>query len=366
MNKAHIKFNRKDQPDFLKELRTRVNDYFDSNNVSIHANTNMKIKTAFMLLLYFTPLVAMLTGSVTGFWPTMVMWALMGLGMSGIGTSVMHDALHGAYSKNKKVNQVLGFMIQFIGGTRINWKIQHNVLHHAYTNIAEYDEDIDVGVMRFSPNQEWKWYYRFQAYYAVVLYSLMTLHWALTKDFIQLTRYERKNLLSKHGVKFKSELAKLITHKAWYFALIIVLPLIFIDLPWWQVILGFVTMQVICGLTLALIFQAAHVLSETEFFEVDEESEGNVENSWAIHQMKTTANFAPRNGVLSWLIGGLNYQIEHHLFPHICHVHYRKLSVIVQETAAKYGVPYYQHRTFYGAIRSHFSHLNQLGSPSAA
>ena len=190
----------------------------------------------------------------------------------------------------------------------------------------------------------------------------MTLHWALTKDFIQLKRYERKNLLSRHGVKFKSELAKLITHKVWYFILILVLPLIFIDLPWWQVVLGFVAMQLVCGLTLALIFQAAHVLSETEFYELEEKSEGSVENSWAIHQMKTTANFAPRNGVLSWLIGGLNYQIEHHLFPHICHVHYRKLSTIVQETATKYNVPYYQHRTFYGAIRSHFAHLNQLGS----
>ena len=252
MNAVNIKFNRKDQPEFLRELRAKVNEYFDSNNLSIHANLNMKIKTVFMVLVYFTPLVAMLFGWVTGFWPTMVMWVVMGFGMAGIGTSVMHDALHGAYSKNKNVNQVLGFMIQFIGGTRINWKIQHNVLHHAFTNIAEYDEDIDVGIMRFSPNQKWKWFYRFQAYYAVVLYALMTLHWALTKDFIQLKRYERKNLLSRHGVKFKSELAKLITHKAWYFVLILVLPLIFIDLPWWQVVLGFVAMQLVCGLTLAL------------------------------------------------------------------------------------------------------------------
>lgn len=362
MSTVHIKFNRQDNPEFFKELRANVNEYFSAKKLSIHANTNMKIKTVFMMLVYFVPLVAMLFGWVTGFWPTMIMWVLMGFGMSGIGTSVMHDALHGAYSKNKRVNQVLGFMIQFIGGSRINWKIQHNVLHHAFTNISDHDEDIDVGVMRFSPTQPWKWFYRFQAYYAVGLYSLMTLHWAFTKDFIQLKRYDRKNLLTRQGAKFKSELAKLITHKTWYFIMVLVLPLIFIDLAWWQIVIGFITMHLVCGLTLALIFQTAHVLNETAFYELDEKQKGSIENSWAIHQLKTTANFAPRSRLFSWLIGGLNYQIEHHLFPNICHVHYRKISAIVQETADKFGVPYYQHRTFVGAVHSHFSHLNQLGS----
>lgn len=356
----NLRFNRHDQPEFFKELRKRVNDYFKTNDLSVHANRNMKIKTAFMLSVYFVPLIALLLGWVSGFWPVMLMWIIMGLGMAGIGTSVMHDAIHGAYSKNKKANRVLGFLIHFIGGSSTNWKIQHNHLHHSFTNVDGFDEDIEVGVMRFSPNQNRKWFHRFQAFYAVILYSVMTLHWSLTKDFVQLKRYDRKNLLTRHGFDFRKEIVKITAHKMWYFVLTLVLPMIFIDLPWWQILIGYVAMHLVCGLGLALIFQTAHVINETEFYKP--EPRGDLENSWAIHQLRTTANFAPKSVVFSWLIGGLNYQIEHHLFPHICHVHYPKIASIVRSTAKEYGIPYFRHPTFAHAVTSHFSLLNRLGT----
>ena len=149
-------------------------------------------------------------------------------------------------------------------------------------------------------------------------------------------------------------------NKTWYFALTLVLPIILIPLAWWQILIGYLIMHFICGLTLALIFQPAHVIEETDFYLPDET--GSVENNWAIHQMHTTANFAYGSRLFSWFIGGLNYQIEHHLFPNICHVHYRKIAKIVKETANEFNVPYYQHRTFFGALRSHFSLLNALGT----
>ncbi len=360
MNLSSVKFNIQERPEFFKELRKRVNNYFKENNKTVYANFNMKFKTAFMLSLYFVPLILMLTGVFSSFWGVIAMWILMGLGMSGIGLSIMHDANHGSYSRNNKVNKALGFLINFLGGYHTNWKIQHNVLHHSFTNIDGYDEDIKNGFMRFSPNQKRQKFHKYQIVYGPLLYSLMTIYWLVSKDFQQLVRYSKNNLLKSQGLSLKTSLPKLIIYKVVYIIVLIVLPLIFVDIPWWQTLLGFVIMQLICGLLLALIFQTAHVIKETGFYEVD--TSGSLENNWAIHQMQTTANFANNSTFFSWFIGGLNYQIEHHLFPNICHIHYRKISKIVKTTAEEFGVPYYQHRTFFGALKSHFSLLYQLGT----
>lgn len=354
------KFNSLDRPEFFKVLRGRVNDYFVERNITTHANLQMWIKTAFMICLYFVPLIIMLTGIIKSVWIVMLLWALMGFGMSGIGLSIMHDANHGSYSKNKRVNTLLGYLINFVGGNHINWKIQHNVLHHSFTNIHELDGDLESVTFRFSPNQENKYMYRFQAFYAPFLYGLQTLYWLISKDFEQVVRYNKKNLLEGQGTNFKKALTQIIFNKTWYVVLTIILPIIFIPVLWWQVLLGFLLMHFICGLTLALIFQPAHVIEETEFFQKDEE--GSVENGWAIHQLRTTANFARKSRIFSWFVGGLNFQIEHHLFPNICHIHYKKISHIVKKTAEEFDLPYHQHNTFYQAVKSHFALLYSLGT----
>jgi len=355
-----VKFNKQDRPEFYKVLNKRVNQYFKDRKISKHANGRMVFKTVFMLLLYFVPLAMLLTGLIDSFWVMLLMWVLMGMGMSGIGLSIMHDANHGSYSKHQWVNNMLGFVLNFVGGYHIDWRIQHNVLHHSYTNVHGMDEDIDKGIIRFSPDQERKGIHRYQAYYALFVYSIMTIYWFLAKDFMQVTRYRRKQLLEGQGLTFGRALFEIITFKIGYIILTIVLPIWLIDLPWWQVIIGCMCMHFICGLALALIFQPAHVIEETDFYKADEN--GSVENNWAIHQMKTTANFAHGSRLFSWFIGGLNYQIEHHLFPHICHVHYRRISKIVKQTAKEFNVPYYEHRTFLGALKSHFSLLYLLGT----
>lgn len=355
-----VKFNLNDRPAFFKELRIRVNKHFKENNLSKYANINMKLKTVFMLLLYFVPLFLIITGIISSLWPVMLMWVLIGFGMSGIGLSIMHDANHGSYSKNRHVNKALGYLINFVGGSPINWKIQHNVLHHSFTNVEDYDEDIKIGILRFSPNQNRKSFHRFQAFYATFLYGFMTMYWSMVKDFTQMVKYYRRNLLKEQGATLTKAMTELIFNKLWYFALTIALPLIFIDLPWWQILLGIFTMHYISGLLLSFIFQLAHVIEETDFYVADEK--GSVDNNWAVHQMKTTANFANGSVIFSWLIGGLNYQIEHHLFPNICHVHYRKISAIVKKTAEEFNIPYHSHKTFYGALKSHFSMLNLLGT----
>jgi linoleoyl-CoA desaturase len=360
MRKKGIKFNPNDQPEFVAELRGKINQYFKENELSKHANNSMRLKTAFMLALYFIPLVLIVTQVVSGLALILLMYVLMGFGMAGIGTCVMHDANHGAYSKNKLVNKALGFTANFIGAYHINWKIQHNVLHHSYTNIAHYDEDIDKkGIIRFSPHQKSKKGLRFQAFYAPILYSIMTIYWLFGKDFEQLFRYNKEKLLKAQGITFQSGLIYMAINKIWYLGLILALPLLVSGAVWWHIVLGFVMMQLMSGLLLALIFQSAHVIEETDFYEADEH--GSVENNWAIHQMRTTSNFAHGSGVFSWLIGGLNYQIEHHLFPNICHCHYKKMSPIVKATAEAHDIPYHHHKSFFKAIKSHFSLLHTLG-----
>lgn len=353
--------NQKNQAEFFSELRKRVNTYFQENNISKQADFNMKFKTTFMVVLYFLPLILMLTGVVHGLWPVLLMWVLMGFGMSGIGLSVMHDANHGSYSKNKMVNKAMGFLLNFVGGYPINWKIQHNVRHHANTNVNGYDDDIEKSfIMRMSPYQKRKGFFRFQMYYAPILYSLMTIYWYLIKDFEQLFRYNKENLLKDQGITLGRAFVEVIINKLWYMVLFLVLPLVFIDLPWWQILIGFTIMHLMSGLILAFIFQSAHVIEDNNFFEMG--ADGKLENTFAVHQLMTTANFAEKSRLFSWFVGGLNYQIEHHLFPSICHVHYRNLSPIVRQTAQEYQLPYHQHKTFRGALKSHFILLNKLGT----
>lgn len=359
MNKVAVKFNKQDQPEFYKVLQKRINQYFKDNKLAKTANWNMKFKTAFMLGIYFIPLMLMLTGQITSFGGTLLSWAIMGFGMSGVGLAIMHDANHGSYSKNKRVNESLGLTMNFIGGYHVTWKIQHNVLHHSFTNVHEYDEDLDQKMFCISPCQERKGFHKFQAFYATFLYALLTVFRYIFKDFQQVHRYHKMNLLEGQGLTYPAAIAQVVLYKATYLVVLFALPLLLINLPVWQILLGFAIMHIICSLVSAFIFQLAHVLEETHFYKTDDN--GSVENNWAIHQLKTTANFSEGSSFFSWFIGGLNYQVEHHLFPNICHVHYSKLSPIVRATAAEFDVPYYSHKTFWGAMKSHFSLLHQLG-----
>lgn len=355
-----VSFSESTSPDFYKELKKRVNAYFKDNNISRFANANMVIKTIFMLSLYIVPFVLILTVFESA-WVITLMWAIMGVGMAGIGLSIMHDANHSAYSRNKNVNSFMGKLIYLIGGNDVNWRIQHNVLHHTYTNVDGMDEDIDTGfLMRFSPNQKLRKGHRFQHIYAWFLYGFMTIMWATTKDYMQFARYRKRGLTKTQGLSNKSIFISLITSKTAYMALTLSLPILFGAMSWWGTILCFLLMHFITGLILAMIFQPAHVIP-TSSFPVPSET-GVIETDWAMNQLLNTANFAQKSRWFSWYVGGLNFQIEHHLFPNICHVHYRKISEIVRDTAFEYNLPYYSYKTFYEALSGHARMLYNLGN----
>ena len=355
-----VSYSKSTNSDFYKELRKRVNAYFKENNISRFANFNMIFKTIFMIALYVVPFVLILT-VFESTWMIVLMWAIMGAGMAGIGLSIMHDANHAAYSRNKNVNFLLGKLITLVGGNDVNWRIQHNVLHHTYTNVEGMDEDIDTGIlMRFSPNQKLRKAHRFQHIYAWFLYGFMTIMWATTKDYKQFARYKKMGLTKTQGISNGAILWGLIGTKVLYLIVTLGLPLAFGSMSWWGTLLCFFLMHFIAGLILAAIFQPAHVIPTSNFPKPDES--GNIESDWAMSQLMNTANFAQKSRLFSWYVGGLNFQIEHHLFPNICHVHYRKISNIVRDTAFEYNLPYYSYDTFYEALAGHARMLYNLGN----
>ncbi len=362
VSKEHkpLRFSHTIGKDFSSTLNKRVRLYFKENNISKYANTNMVIKTIFMTLLYLIPLGFVLSGQVTGFWTVFFLYVIMGFGMAGVGLSIMHDANHGSYSKKDKVNTWVGRIINLVGGYALNWKIQHNVLHHSYTNVHGHDEDIStIGLMRFTPDEEWKPIHKYQYLYAWFFYGLMTVMWMTTKDFQQLKRYKEMNLLKNFNESYKKNLYKLIGSKILYYCLTIILPIIILPISWYWVVLFVLVMHYIAGFILGIVFQPAHVVPETTFVKPTDDL--TIENNFAIHQMETTSNFAPKSRIFAWYVGGLNYQVEHHLFPNICHVHYKKLSKIVKATAEEFNVPYNSHKTFLQAIYYHGKMLKQLG-----
>jgi len=347
--------------DFVTTLNKRVNEYFKLHDISRHGNSEMIVKTVVMFGLYFVPYSLIIGGVVTSTVGQVGLVIVMGLGLAGIGLSVMHDANHGAYSKRTWVNTAVGYSLNLIGANAFNWKIQHNVLHHSYTNVHEEDEDISPrGVLRLSPHSEWKYLHQFQFIYAWFLYGLMTLVWMVAKDFVRIVRYQKNGLAKRNNANIQTEWIILVCTKLFYVGYIFVLPLLLTDLPWWQILIGIFMMQYLAGFILAIIFQPAHVIEGTEYPLPDENR--MLENNWAVHQLLTTTNFATNSKWFSWYVGGLNFQIEHHLFPNICHVHYRNIASIVKDTAQEFGLPYHCKRTFWEAIVGHGKLLKKLGT----
>ena len=359
-----IKFVNRQQTEFFSVLRRRVDQHFQQNNLSTKGNERMVFKTLAMLSMYFVPYALIMSGALP-LWSCWLLAIMMGVGVAGIGLAVMHDANHGSLSDRGWLNELLGFSLNVVGGNAFTWKVQHNVLHHTYTNIYDHDEDLSAGmVVRLSPHAKHLPIHRFQHWYAFPLYGLVTLSWVVMKDFVKLTRYHRMGLVNGPKTSMAREMTILIATKLFYVGYMIVLPIVWLDLTALQFLIGFLSLHLTAGVILSTVFQVAHVVEDTQHPQPD--ATGTIENQWVVHQLYTTANFARSNRLLSWYVGGLNYQVEHHLFPNICHVHYRALSPIVQQTAREFDLPYLDQPTFGSALRSHARLLRQLSHKPVA
>ena len=354
-----INFSRIDNAKFFRTLNKRVNIYFKDNQIKRTGNWKLYIKAIIMFSLFLIPFILVLTISMPQ-WLMAILMFITGIGMAGVGMNVMHDSNHESFSSKKWVNKLMGSSIYILAGNVYNWKVQHNVLHHTFTNIKDHDEDIDAGrIIRFSLHSKWLKIHKIQKYYSIFLYGLLTINWAITTDVKQMHRYLKRKLSYGKFPNPKVEWTKLIISKVVYYALWIVLPLLVLDISWWKILIGFFVMHYTAGMILSLVFQLAHIVPNTKMPVPDKE--GNLEHTWAVHQLHTTSNFAPNNLLVNFYTGGLNHQVEHHIFPRMSHIHYPKISHIVKRTVLEFGLPYNEYQTTWKAIKSHFRYLKGMG-----
>ncbi|HEY4337742.1 MAG TPA: acyl-CoA desaturase [Puia sp.] len=352
---SKISFNNTN-PAFYTSLKASVNKYFTHAEKRKTGNIRLYTKTV-VLILAAVFFYAVLLWPPLGPLPRIAASILLGLVLASIGFNVMHDANHGSYSSKKWVNRTMGLTLNALGGNDFIWKQKHNIIHHTYTNIDGVDDDIAKSpFIRMCSSQPWVPAHRLQHIYTPVLYALSSMIWILFQDYL---KYFTKKIVNTPLSRMSAA-----DHFVFWISKILYL-LFYIAIPiavigWQSWLLFFLSMHIGLGLTLSLIFQLAHVVEETEF-DVATGDQKQIENEWAIHQVKTTANFSPNNPVISWFVGGLNYQIEHHLFPRISHVHYPALSKLVQAECAAFNLPYNSLPTFRTAVISHFRVIRELG-----
>jgi len=320
----------------------------------------MYLKTAIILVAFsgFYSLLVFVAGS---WWQALPLAVLLGLSMAAIGFNIEHDGSHHSYSNHAWINRLAAMTMDLIGASSYVWHWKHVVVHHTYVNITGHDADIDISFFgRLTPHQKRFGLHRWQHFYLWPLYGLNVIKWNLYDDFrdvilgrIGHTRMPRPK---------KWELAGFVGGKALFFTLAFALPLLVH--PVWMVLLFYVLITTLAGVVVSVVFQLAHCVEEADF-PLPQENCGSMENAWAVHQVETTVDFARRSRVESWLLGGLNFQIEHHLFPRVCHVNYPAISKLVEQTCRDFGVRYSEHTSFRAGLSSHFRWLRRMGARTA-
>jgi linoleoyl-CoA desaturase len=343
-------------PVFYNSVKTAVDNYFKQNGKKKTGNVLLYSKSIVLILTAVCLYAVLLAVPMTSL-PRILFSLFFGFILACIGFNVMHDANHGSYSSRKWVNELLGLTLNALGGNSFIWKQKHNIVHHTYTNIDGMDDDIAKSpFIRMCSSQLWLPAHRLQHFYTPVLYAFSSMIWILFQDF---EKYFRKKIVGRPIPKMSAtEHTIFWTSKVLYLLFYIVIPIALIG--WQSWLLFFLCMHIGLGLTLSIVFQLAHVVEETKFDSVQGDAK-QIENEWAIHQVITTANFSANNRIISWFVGGLNYQIEHHLFPRISHIHYPALSRLVQQECVAFQLPYNTLPTFKAAVVSHFRFIRTLG-----
>jgi linoleoyl-CoA desaturase len=340
---------------FFHSLKKSVDQYFKTNNLKKTGNWRLYYKAAILFPLAFATYLFLLFGTyspVLG----MSLSVLLGFILVSIAFNVMHDACHGSFSSKKWVNDLLSLTMNALGSNAFIWKIKHNIIHHTYTNVDGIDDDITKGsILRLCPTQQWKPAHRYQFIYMFAIYSLATILWLLLTDWVKY--FSRKIVVTEMKISLKEHIL-FWGSKALYIFFYAVIPILLLGWQTWLV--GYLLMNVAMGLTISIVFQLAHVVEKTSFEEAGETNKV-IDAEWAIHEINTTANFAVDNKAVSWFVGGLNYQVEHHLFPRVSHIHYPAISKIVREHCAKHNIPYHCYPTMTSAIASHIRLMKELG-----
>lgn len=355
----HLKFGASDG--FQREVRREVDDYFARTGKPTRDCAAMYLKTAVVLAWFIASYALLVFFAPTG-WLAVPLAISLGFSMAAVGFNVQHDGGHRAYSDRKWINRVMAASLDLLGGSSYIWARKHNAIHHSYTNVTGHDDDINVGFFgRLSPHQRRLWFHRLQHFYLWALYGILPIKWQYYDDFRELIT----GRIGEHVFPRPRgwDLATFVGGKLAFFSLALLIPLLLH--PAWQVIIFYAITAFVQGVTLSVVFQMAHCVEEAEF-PMPASRTGRIESAWAAHQVETTVDFARDNRPLSWLVGGLNFQIEHHLFPHICHVHYAALAPLVESTCRRFGLRYRAHKSFRAGIASHYHWLRRMGAAIVA
>jgi linoleoyl-CoA desaturase len=362
MTATSVRFRPPSSTRFVSDVREAAASYFRDTGRSPKANAAMWVRTLVMLAVWIVPYVLLLAEVVTG--PAaLLLCAAVGVGVAGLGFAPCHDGMHGAFTDNRWLTRACGGLFEMLGGNAAHWRLTHNRIHHTFTNITGVDDDLDTSpLLRFSPRAPWRPVHRFQHWYAFPLYSLATLNWLLMKDFSYFFRKEIGGLPNQPRTvgRFAVLLAGKLVAVAWS----VILPIAILRPSVGEFLLGFLVMHATAGLILGVVFQLAHASDQVEFPDVI--PGGEVEHAWMVHQLRTTSNFATRNRFVGWFVAGLNFQVEHHLFPSVCSVHYPKLAPLVEACAKRHGLPYHAQPTVASAMAAHWRLMRDNGRRPAA
>jgi linoleoyl-CoA desaturase len=345
------------QSPFFRTLKGKVDKYFSQNQIHTSGNTKLYIKSIiqivsaiglYIALVFYTP----------GVLVSIALCILLGINLGVIGFNVMHEGGHMCFSKHKWLNKVSGYFLNILGGNIYYWKIKHNINHHTYTNISGMDADIELEpFMRIHTEQTRRKFHRYQHIYAFFLYGISYMVWIFFEDFNKYFSKRATKVSEPKNIELQEHIIFWLS-KISYISIYLVLPAFMIGFV--PTIIGFVIIAFACGLSIGIVFQLAHVVEDTDFPTPNAES-NKIEQEWAIHQLSTTANFATKNKIVSWLLGGLNFQVEHHLFPRISHIHYPIINQLVKETCLEFNVRYIEYSSMFGAFRSHIAHIKSMG-----
>lgn len=342
---------------FTLTLKKKIDEYFVKEGKRPSGTLNLYVKTIILFAIGGCAYYLLVFGH-TPIWLSIILCVLFGIDLAAIGFNVMHDGAHGSYSKKAWINDMMAYSLDLMGGSSFMWKQKHNVNHHSYTNVEGLDDDIDIKPwIRTNENQPKYWYHRYQYIYWTLLYGFTYLLWVFHNDYRKYFTRKigglplKKMSLKDHFIFWIS--------KVFYLFAFVVLPIFMVGFV--KTLIGYVITSFVCGWILSVVFQLAHVVDDVSFPLPDAES-NVLPSEWTVHQITTTANFGTRNRVLSWFVGGLNFQIEHHLFPKISHVHYRKISKIVKEVCSQFDIPYVEYPSMLKAMRSHIRHLKMVGA----
>lgn len=344
------------------ELRRRIDAYFEATGKSTRGGGGLVAKSALMGAWAAASWLYLLFGA-SGPVGVVVGGASLGAAIAGIGFNVMHDGGHGSFSRSRFLNRLSAWAGDLVGGSSYLWHHKHNILHHTATNVDGVDDDLDAEpFLRLSPLQRRRWYHRFQHLYVWVLYGFLLPKWQVWDDVIVGLIRGRVGPCEVPRPKGK-DLVLFVGGKLLFFGWALVVPALLH--PILNVLVVYAYVAVVAGVILGSVFQLAHCVQEAEFHAAPD-GDAAMPRSWMEHQLATTVNFCPRNRLLTWYLGGLNFQVEHHLFPRISHVHYPRIAGIVREVCAEFDVPYLCHERLRSAVASHVRFLRELGGPARA